>query len=595
MAELATLTKQGSVGVITLNNPPVNVLSHAMRVALRDSLEAAVADSSIEAILLLCEGRTFVAGADIREFDTPAGRPDVNEIVELVGACKKPITAAIHGTALGGGVELALACQFRLATPDAQLGFPEVNLGILPGAGGTQRLPRLVGVPAALELIVGGSSIGAPKALEIGLIDELTSSDLRAEALAFVERKLAERKPWTKISERQVAAVEPATFEAFEAGLADKARGFLAPFACIKAIRAAAETSFQEGLAYERQLFLQLVSSSQSKAQRHAFFGEREVSRSPRLARDVRPKEVRSVAVVGSDDAAVQMAKRFADRRMPVTLVTSSERVEQMATQTQATNIRVSAAHADVENVDFVVLTGSGDALGNALVELDAVCPSDTVFAIVAGEVNVREAAAPSKHPERVLGLNFEGRGLMEVIATSDTGPTACATAMGLSKPLRKVAVLEKADRGSAAQRLRDACQRDARTLVERGVSTAALDSVLSELGGSSLGGQAKPSVADADGTAPEREMLVERCLATLANEGAMLLDEGVLIRPLEVDMIAIHGHGFPVYWGGPLFRADQVGVRTLYERLNAASSAPAKKLATLFEKLGREGRGFYS
>jgi 3-hydroxyacyl-CoA dehydrogenase len=592
MAELATLTKQGRVGVITLDNPPVNVLSHALRVALRDAIDAAVLDTSIEAILLCCAGRTFVAGADIREFDGPAGSPDVNEIIEWVGACPKPVTAAIHGTALGGGVELALACQFRVAVADAQLGFPEVNLGILPGAGGTQRLPRLIGVRAALELIVGGSSIGATKALELGLVDEILSSDVPASAVEFVERKLREARRVTKISERQVAALEPGLFEAFEQEIAHKARGFVAPFACINAVRAACEHPFQEGLRYERRLFLELVNSPESKAQRHAFFGEREVSRSPRIPREVRPKDVRSIAIVGGDEPALHVAKRFADRRMAVTLFVSSQNDARVVAGALGATIRESTNAADVTDAELVVFAVSGPALEASLAELDALCTADVVFAIVSA-VNVRELAARTQHPERVLGLNFEGPSLMEVVATAVTSPQASATAMGLSKTLRKVAVLEQADEGSAAQRLRNVCLTEAERLAEQGVSASEVEFALSQLGTFRL--DARPARgASVNDTQASQPALVERCVAVLANEGARLLDEGVLTRPLEVDMVAIHGHGFPLYWGGPLFRADQIGVRVIYDRLSDTSGGAAARPAALLEKLAREGGGFY-
>ncbi len=352
MSEVATFSKHGNIGIVTLNSPPVNALSHELRLVLRDAFKAAIEDSQVEAILLRCDGRTFVAGADIREFDLPPASPDVHEIVEWVGQCPKPVTAALHGTPLGGGVELALACQFRVATPDAQMGFPEVNLGILPGAGGTQRLPRLIGVRPALDMVVSGLPIAAPKALELGLIDEVITGDFVAGAIAFVQRTISERRPLNKLTERVVALDDPAVFAEYETRIARTHRGFLAPLCCVKAIRAAVDLPFQQGLKLERELFLELVHSPQSKAQRHAFFGEREVSRSPRLPREIRAREVRSVAVVGAGDAAGRMARRFADRRVATTLLTvPGQQSEQMTDASALVNVRTATSFDELKKL----------------------------------------------------------------------------------------------------------------------------------------------------------------------------------------------------------------------------------------------------
>src|SRR5690606_41627413 len=274
-------TKQGSVGVIALNNPPVNALSHELRLALRDAFTAALQDPTVLAILLWCEGRTFVAGADIREFGKPPLLPDVPDVVELVASASKPVTAALHGTALGGGVELALACAFRVAAPSAKLGFPEVGLGILPGAGGTQRLPRLIGVRAALDMIVGGAPISAAQGLENGLLDRIIEGDLKQGALEFVERIVAEKTPWSRVSDRAAVLDDADLFDKYASSVAAQQRGLLAPGHIIEAIRASVELPFSEGLQRERALLRELMSSPQSKAQRHVFFAERDVARSP--------------------------------------------------------------------------------------------------------------------------------------------------------------------------------------------------------------------------------------------------------------------------------------------------------------------------
>lgn len=591
MSDLATFTKHDNVGVVTLNNPPVNALSHELRLALRDAFKAAIADPNVEAIVLRCEGRTFVAGADIREFDRPPASPDVNEIVEWVGQCPKPVTALLHGTALGGGVELALACQFRVAAPDAQLGFPEVNLGILPGAGGTQRLPRLIGVRPALELIVGGSPTTAPKALELGLIDHIVSSDLLAGALEFTRRMLREAPSHPKLVERKPTLDDPAIWSEYEALVARTHRGFLAPTRCIQAIRAAVELPFHEGLKRERELFLELLHSPESKAQRHAFFGEREVARSPRLARDVRAREVRSVAVVGDGESAVHMARRFADRRIPVMLFTPSGHTPEQPVE--GANLRVASAYDDLKDADVVVVTLSGSALTEVLPHLDAACSSDAIVAITSMDTNVRELAQVTARPERLLGLNIEGPTLLEVIAPASTSAVACATAMGLAKPLRRVAVLEQAERGSASDRLRQVCRDVVRVLLQQGKSAATMDNALSELGRITREASLSPEPTAASPASTDAEMaLVRRAVVSaMANEGARLLEESVLSRALEVDMIAIHGHGFPVYLGGPLFHAHQVGLDVVHAQLLALEPPEARLQPTaLLAKLSEEG-----
>ncbi len=681
MAELASFSKHGNVGVIALNNPPVNALSHALRLALQDAFTTAIQDPSIEAILLCCEGRTFVAGADIREFDGPPLIPDVPETVEFVGSCPKPVTAALHGTALGGGVELALACHFRVSTPDAKVGFPEVGLGILPGAGGTQRLPRLVGVRAALDLIVGGAPITAPRAVKLGLIDQVIQGDFRTGALAFVERVVAAREPWQRVSDREIVFDEPGFFDEYQERVAAKQRGFLAPSRCIAAVRAAVELPFAEGLKRERELFVELMNSPQSKAQRHAFFGEREVARSPLLPADVPANTVRTAAVVGADGTASKIAETLAGRRVPVTLLTAPpgrEHAEEllrasraraltpnrMPNATELENLRLGDSYDDLGDADLVVVTLSGPALSQALAELDAKCRSGAVFAVHAHGVDVQEVASASKEPGRVIGLNFEGSRLMEVLRAPSTTPEACATAMKFSRPLGKVAVLEATSQSSAGARLRAAYVGEALCLLEEGALPAQVDRVLFDFGFPrgpfsawdragldvdwvrGTAGSARTSshnrarrivdelrergrlgestqagfyFYDQDGTAntdPEVEAIFvkhsesvgiarrsvddeevrNRCIDALINEGARLVGDGLCPRALEVDMVAIHGLGYPVYLGGPLFHATQLGLESIYQRIRgyAGTIDEGWTPAPALERLVREGHGFY-
>ncbi|HEV8549829.1 MAG TPA: enoyl-CoA hydratase-related protein, partial [Polyangiaceae bacterium] len=329
MPEIVTFTPHGAVALLTLNNPPVNALSHALRAALWERLAEAQAAPEIEAIVLHCEGRTFVAGADIREFGKAPQAPDVPELIEFVDASPKPIVAALHGTTLGGGLELALACHFRVAAGTTKLGFPEVLLGLLPGGGGTQRLPRLVGVRAALEMIVGGAPVSATRAQALGLVDAIIQGDLKAGALAFAANVVDRRSPLRKASALDAALEGPSLLADFEAGLRTRCRGQLAPFHCIRAIRAAAELPFAEGLKVERELFVELMRSPQAKALRHVFFAEREVAKVQGLPQDTPVHPIRSAAVIGAGTRGSELAVCFADAHLPVMLLdVSSENLE---------------------------------------------------------------------------------------------------------------------------------------------------------------------------------------------------------------------------------------------------------------------------
>ncbi|HET9959446.1 MAG TPA: enoyl-CoA hydratase-related protein, partial [Polyangiaceae bacterium] len=331
MANLVTVTQHDGIAVVTLDNPPVNALSHATRLALLSALKERFEASGVEALVIACEGRTFIAGADIREFGKPPLAPDLPELVEFLDGAPVPTIAAIHGTALGGGLELALACDFRVATENAKLGLPEVALGILPGAGGTQRLPRLIGIRAALEMIVSGIPISATEARRKGLVDECVAGDVKELAIAFARRVLAERRPRRRVSSLTVASEDLGAFEDYARISAERWPGFLAPSRCIEAIRAAGERPFNEGLRRERELFRELVASVESKAQRHVFFGEREVAKLPDLPDGTPTRVIKSVAVLGETASASGIARCFADARIPVALFghepSQSERV----------------------------------------------------------------------------------------------------------------------------------------------------------------------------------------------------------------------------------------------------------------------------
>ncbi|HEX2803018.1 MAG TPA: enoyl-CoA hydratase-related protein, partial [Sphingomicrobium sp.] len=291
----------GDVLIVESNNPPVNALSAPVRQGLVDAIEQAEADEKVKAVVIACEGQTFFAGADITEFGKPPIMPWLPQVVDRIEECTKPVVAAIHGTALGGGLEVALACHYRVAVPSAKLGTPEVKLGLLPGAGGTQRLPRVAGVEKALKMCATGNPIGAKEACDCGLVDRLVEGDLIPHAVAFAE-EVRDVRPLPKSSERQdrVDNVEPAVFDEFQKANARKFRGFEAPEANVRAVRFATEKPYPEGVIEERKLFMELMSGTQAKAQQYFFFAERKAAKIDDILEDTQPRDVRKVGVIGA-------------------------------------------------------------------------------------------------------------------------------------------------------------------------------------------------------------------------------------------------------------------------------------------------------
>src|SRR5881628_3338026 len=330
ITESVELDRRGRVAVLTVNNPPVNALSRHVRQGLHDGLKQAAADAGVHAVVIACAGRTFIAGADITEFGKPPQAPGLHEVLDLIEGAPKPVVAAIHGTALGGGLEVTLACHYRVGVKSARFGLPEVKLGLLPGAGGTQRLPRVVGPQKALQMIVSGDPIGADEALRVGLIDEIVDGDdLTAAGVAFAERILSERRPLRKIRDLDAkiapARGKPEIFAEFRKSVARQTRGFRAPENCIKAVEAAVNLPFAEGIKRERELFVELLSSPESKAQRYFFFAEREAAKIPDVPADTPAKDIKKAAVIGAGTMGGGIAMNFANAGIAVSLLEVKE------------------------------------------------------------------------------------------------------------------------------------------------------------------------------------------------------------------------------------------------------------------------------
>jgi 3-hydroxyacyl-CoA dehydrogenase len=513
MAELnavADLTLQGPVAVLTLNSPPVNALSALVRDGIAAGLAAVAADVSVHALVLICDGRTFIAGADITEFGRPITGASLHEIILSMENFAKPIVAAIHGTALGGGLETALACHWRIAVPSAKLGLPEVKLGILPGAGGTQRLPRLVGVPQALEMVTTGAMIGAKQAAAAGLVDELAPEDeLRAHAILFARRVVEEGRPLRRVRDLPVTA-EPGVFDAFRKANARKFRGFDAPEFNIRCIEAAATKSFDEGLAVERDLFMELVEGTQSKAQRHLFFAERAAQKIPGLPKGTQPRAIRRVGVIGAGTMGGGISMNFLSAGLPVTIVETNEaalhrgvgvmranyentakkgRITQEIVERNMGLLTPSLSLDDLADCDLVIeAVFENMAIKKEIFgKLDGIVKQGAILASNTSYLNVDEIAASTQRPQDVCGMHFFSPAnvmrLLEVVRGAKTAPDVLETVLGLARKIGKVAVVAGVCHGFIGNRMLELRQREANKLILEGAMPWDVDRVITAFG----------------------------------------------------------------------------------------------------------------
>ena len=505
----------GDILIVEANNPPVNALGHAVREGLVKAIEAADANEAVKAVVIIGLGQTFFAGADISEFGTPKAfaQPMLPQVVDIIENCTKPVVAAVHGTALGGGLEVALACHYRVAVPSAKFGVPEVKLGILPGAGGTQRLPRVAGVAKALEMATSGNPIGAKEAHDIGLVDRLIEGDLEQHAVAFAEEVRAIR-PLPKSSERDdklaEARANPALFDDFRKANAKKFRGFDAPEAVIKSIEAAVAKPYAEGVLEERKLFMELMSGTQAKAQQYFFFAERKASKIEGLAEDTRPRDIRKVGVIGAGTMGGGISMNFLSAGIPVTIVETTQEALDRGTGIMLKNYEATAAKgrmtAEQVGQAMALLTPTLDL--NALADcdliieavfenmdvkkeiftkLDAIAKPGAILASNTSYLSIDEIAATTKRPQDVLGLHFFSPAnvmkLLEVVRGAKTAPDVLVTAMQLAKRIRKVAVVAGVTYGFIGNRMLMPRQLQANQLLLEGASPEQIDRVHVEFG----------------------------------------------------------------------------------------------------------------
>lgn len=509
------LTLDGDVAVITLNSPPVNALSAAVRQGLFDAFTQANADAAAKAIVLICDGRTFIAGADITEFGGAMAGASLPQVQDAIEGSTKPVIAAIHGTALGGGLEVALCAHYRVAVPSARLGLPEVNLGLLPGAGGTQRLPRVVGVETALAMMTSGRHVPAKEAKGLGLVDELVEEGhLREAALAYARKVVAEGRPLTKIRDQneklEAAKGKPEIFAAFRKANARKFRGFLAPEYNIRCIEAAVNMPFNEGLEFERKLFLELMSGSQSAAQRYAFFAERQAQKIPDVADDTPVLPVNKVGIIGAGTMGGGIAMNFANVGIPVVLIEVKQDALDRGLATIRKNYERTASRGGItlEQVEerCALITGSlemealaevdlvieavferMDIKKDIFTKLDAICKPGAILSTNTSGLDIDEIASVTKRPESVIGLHFFSPAnvmkLLEIVRADHTSKEVIATSMKLAKKIGKVAVLVGVCPGFVGNRILGQRQREAQKLVMEGAMPWDIDRVLYDFG----------------------------------------------------------------------------------------------------------------
>lgn len=513
MSEVVKLERHDEVGIVTVNSPPVNALSAAVRGGILECIKAAIADPAIKGIVLTCAGRTFIAGADITEFGKPPKPPALNDVLAEIENSPKPVVAAIHGTALGGGLEVALACHFRVAVKEAKLGLPEVKLGLLPGAGGTQRLPRAVGPELAVKMIVGGDPIGAPEALKHGLIEEIVEGPTLGAEL-FVRKLVAEKRPLRRLrdddSKIAAAKADRSIFTNAVAAMTKKARGLEAPFAAADAVGYAIDLPFDEGLKKEREGFLKLVASDQSKAQRYAFFAEREAAKIAGVPDGTKSRPVNRVAILGAGTMGGGIAMSFANAGIPVTLIETGEEQLKRGMGIMQKNWEATAARggipadapakrmALINGVVGIENVGDADLVIEAVFEtmavkqdvfgkLDQYVKPGAVLASNTSYLNIDEIAKATKRPQDVLGMHFFSPAnvmkLCEIVRADKTAPDALVTAVTIARKIAKVPAVVGVCDGFVGNRMLAQRGKQSEKLLFEGALPQQVDAVVTKFG----------------------------------------------------------------------------------------------------------------
>ena len=697
MSDLVQLTKIDAIAVVTINNPPVNALSSAVSAGIAAAVAQIEKDDTVNAVVFIGAGRTFIAGADIKEFgELTSGkiicRESLKPLLLRIENLRTPVIMSIHGTAFGGGLELAMAGHYRIALPSAQVGQPEVKLGIIPGAAGTQRLPRLAGVAKAVEMCAEGAPVKAGNALKAGILDRLVEGDLLQAAITFAREVAAKPAPKTRERSEKLGTPEQnaAIFADAREAARKKQRGLLAPLAAIDAVEAATTMPFEQGCQIEEELFTTCLFSDQSKALIHAFFGEREVAKIPDVPKETPTIDVNSAGIVGAGTMGGGIAMVFANAGIPVLLKETDQaaldrglanihknygnsvkrgRFTQQFVDERLKLIRPTLEYSEFANVDMVVeaVFESMALKKEVFGQLDRVCKVGAILATNTSSLNIDEIAAATSRPHCVIGTHFFSPAnvmrLLEIVRGAATSKEVIATCMQLSKKLGKVGVLVGNCMGFVGNRMFGPYRREAQFLVEEGASVEAVDNALYDFGmamgplatgdlaGLDVGWRIrkefrhlqKPGIRQAfiedrlcelgrfgqktgagwykydenrkpspdpqvaalirewtsGAGVPHRQIsaeeIVNRCIYTLVNEGARLLEERIALRAVDIDIIYLNGYGFPAYRGGPMWYADTVGLRRVYERTREFQQRFGNwwEPAPLLQRLAQQGKTF--
>jgi len=665
MNDIVTVEVTDDIALVIISNPPVNAINQKVRSGLMTAFQTVDQDNNVRAVVLKCAGRTFMAGADIKEFDEPIAEPGYHEVFRVIESCSKPVIAAMHGTALGAGLEAALACHYRCAVENARMGLPEVSLGIIPGAGGSQRLPRLIGAKEALEFILGGVTVSASEAYKIGILDRVIKEDLMEGTLEYIGSLLADGVGPRKVSEMLVDKSgygEEFLVDARKLS-ARRLRGQNAPNLVIEAINNAVNLPFEEGIRKEKIIGDKALVSKEAKALRNIFFSEREIGKIPGISSDTKRMQINNVAILGSGTMGGGIAMNFANAGIPAVILDVSEAVLQRGIAVVRENYENTVKRGRLSKSDMVdrmeLISGTTDY--NAIAEsdlvieavfedidlkkkvfkkIDGICKPEAIIATNTSTLNINQIAAVTKRPEKIIGLHFFSPAnvmkLLEIVRAEKTSPEVLATAIDTAKRIKKIGVVAGVCFGFIGNRMMaEGFHREADQMLLEGASPQQIDQVMygfgfpmgpfamhdmagvdimhsilkttgkkennrepyfnvlyqvGELGrfGQKTGsgfyrydeGSRRPlhdPVTDAlilqeaerlgiKRTTIENSEIEQRCMYSLINEGAKILEEGIAYRPGDIDVIWSYGYGFPRFRGGPMYMADQIGLETIYE-----------------------------
>ncbi len=694
MSELVSVSMQGEVAVVTVDSPPVNTLTREVRAGLQAAFEFLHGKPAARAVVLACAGKTFLSGGDMREFETGVQAPGYHEVLRLIEDSAVPVVAALHGTVMGGGLETAIACHYRVAEEATKLGLPEITLGIIPGAGGTQRLPRLIGLEAALEMMLSGKPLSAAEAAKVSLVDTAVAGDVTAAAVAYARELVASGKGPRRTREMSVEGREKAgeIIAARRAQLGKAFRNRNSPHVLLDAVQAAAELPFDAGIARERELSSQVERAVEGRAFRHLFFGERELRKIPGLPADVKSRKVAKVGIVGAGTMGGGIGMCFANAGIPVTIVDARQEALDRGLATLRKNYERSVSRGSLKTeemerrlaliqptLDYAALRDA-DLVIEAVFEnlalkkeifakLDAVAKPGAIIGTNTSTLDIDEIAAVTQRPQDVIGLHFFSPAnvmrLLEIVQCAKTAPEVVMTALDIAKTIKKVGVVAKVCYGFIGNRMMDPYGREAERCVLEGATPEEVDGALEDFGmamgilavydmaGVDIGhltrlerahllpkdpGFYRPSAMltergwlgqksgrgyyrydnperkrtpDPEAIAlfaeearrlgvpqrkPAKQEIQERCLYAMINEGALLLEEGIALRASDIDIVYTAGYGFPGYRGGPMFYADTVGLKAIYDKIlefRKVLDPQYWQPAPLLEKLAKAGSSF--